>query len=151
MPHTNTPRTISSRVLPRLSRPTRAFLLGLVVGVLGTTLLLVFTPPTESRTESIFVYGTLQNPIIRSLTCLCRTEPTPETLNGYEKVGRNIIPNARGVVNGSIIKVTETELARLDRYERVPHKYRRTRITIDNTEHWVYLLNDTASSPPASI
>lgn len=94
------------------------------------------------RTETLFVYGTLMNPWIRSFACLCRTSTTEVTLTGYEKVGRNIVPSEGSTVNGYRIRLSPSELARVDRYEGVPENYRRTTLTIDEQVHWVYLKNE---------
>lgn len=115
--------------------------------VIGGTLLLALfitplIPTTHSgRTETVFVYGTLKNPWIRAYACRCRTAATPAVLPGYKKSGLTITPNARNSVSGFIIAVASEELNRLDRYENIPHQYRREQIEIDDTEHWVYIKN----------
>lgn len=116
-------------------------LLGIVLA--GTTFL-AYTPTNEvGRTESIFVYGTLTNPFIRMITCQCRVGANPAQLANYEKTGRNIVPAPQAAVAGSVITVTPEELANLDRYENVPVKYTRERITTtDGNEHWVYIKTD---------
>jgi gamma-glutamylcyclotransferase (GGCT)/AIG2-like uncharacterized protein YtfP len=94
------------------------------------------------RSETLFVYGTLMNPWIRSFACLCRTSTSEVTLTGYEKIGRNIVLSEGSTVDGYRIRLSPSELARVDRYEGVPENYRRERIMIDGTEHWVYFKNE---------
>jgi gamma-glutamylcyclotransferase (GGCT)/AIG2-like uncharacterized protein YtfP len=114
-----------------------------------TLLVLTITLPlipthNPNRTETIFVYGTLKNPWIRTFACHCRTAAIPTTLSGYKKVGLTITPHASGEVEGFIITVDTIELAHLDQYEDVPHTYRRERLTINNEMHWVYINNPGA-------
>jgi len=102
----------------------------------------IFTAPKEGeRTESVFVYGTLQNPVFRAYACYCYTEGEKVTLDEYEKVNLNILPNPDEQVSGKIIKVSKKELERIDRYEDVPSNYRREQISIDDRIHWVYFKN----------
>ena len=141
MPNTKEPRAIFSRF-----RPSRRSLAGFLVGVLcgggiGLTMLIHINPPPTERTEQVFIYGTLLNPYIRNIACLCQTSSTPVTLPHYEKVGRNIVPQENSVVYGAVIQVSSRELRRLDRYEKVPRKYRREQITIAGDDYWVYRLN----------
>lgn len=119
-----------------------AFTIGLIIGATSTlSLFILHSPPREARTESVFVYGTLLNPYIRSVVCLCTTTPTEATLPDYRKVRRNIIPDNTHEVTGAVIRVSPLELRRLDRYERVPTKYQRREIIIEGDTHWVYVLN----------
>lgn len=95
--------------------------------------------PHEPRTEKVFVYGTLLNPIVRSAVCSCFLETTQAQLLEYAKHGRNIVPTASSTVTGAVITVSAWELERLDRYERTPEKYTRERINIMGEEMWVYI------------
>jgi gamma-glutamylcyclotransferase (GGCT)/AIG2-like uncharacterized protein YtfP len=100
----------------------------------------IFTAPKEGeRTETVFVYGTLANPLFRTYACRCLTSLEPAVLPDYEKVDLDIIPQANNQASGGIITVSEKELKRIDHYEGTPTNYRREEITIEGTTHWVYL------------
>lgn len=96
--------------------------------------------PGGERTERVFVYGTLTNPIVRSLACRCFVNEIQAHLSDYRKAGRlNIAPATGGSVTGEIIIVSAWELAQLDAYERVPERYQRIGVTIDGAPTWVYM------------
>lgn len=97
--------------------------------------------PTWERTERVFVYGTLTNPAVRFMVCRCHTPLIPATLKNYHKQGLTIIPDENATVSGGVIAVSPTELARIDRYERVPDRYRRETVTIRGQSMWVYIKN----------
>jgi len=103
---------------------------------------LLTSPQTEPTDNSVFVYGTLKYSTIRNLVCLCRSETTDLILDNYRKVGLNVIPETGSTVQGKIIYLNDEELIRVDKFENVPTKYRREKITINGTEHFVYLLNE---------
>lgn len=109
---------------------------GAVFGYVAST-----DAPLWERTELVFVYGTLTNPAVRFAVCRCHTPLVPATLPEYRKEGLTIIPDTHSVVSGGVIAVSPTELARLDRYERTPTRYRREEITIANQTMWVYIKN----------
>lgn len=111
------------------------FLIGLMVGMgMSAT----WQDWREPETERLFVYGTLTTPLIRHSICLCHTPTTPATLQGYEQRGLNIIPTSNSAVEGRLLQVSRTELFRFDRYEGVPHRYERIRVTIGDESAWVY-------------
>ena len=124
----------------------------LLVGVLLTgSCLWLITEWHENKdqepTERLFVYGTLQNPLIRFLTCRCITPSERYAISGFEVVERDLLPaEPEAVVHGQILKVTPVELARFDRYERVPERYVRVRASFISSTPWVYLRRETASS-----
>ena len=97
--------------------------------------------PTWERTERVFVYGTLTNPAVRFVVCRCHTPLVPTTLDGYQKDGLTILPDQAAAVSGGVIAVSPIELARLDRYERVPTRYRREAVNIRGQSMWVYIKN----------
>ena len=116
-----------------------AFLMGLLSSFLGGSLgMIAASPLTQERTEYVFVYGTLTNPVTRAYACWCWTELEPARLPGYAKTIRNIVPVRSGVVRGGLIKVSSEELARLDAYEDVPRDYERRRIRVGDRMVWVY-------------
>lgn len=119
-----------------------AFAMGVISSFVGGTLgLMAASPYTQERTEAVFVYGTLTNPLTRAYACLCFVDTRPGRLEGYTKTLRNVIPSPSGFVRGDVIVVSKKELARLDQYEGAPLKYQRTRITIGKIPMWVYLKN----------
>ena len=91
------------------------------------------------RAHHIFVYATLRHALVRACVCRRFVRGTPAILYGYTKKGRTIIPNTDAQTNGLLIRVSDTELTRLDRYERVGKKYDRVQIAIDTTHAWVYV------------
>ena len=116
-----------------------AFFFGVLSSFLGGTLgIIAASPITEDRTEQVFVYGTLTNPLYRTYACLCLTELEPTRLTGYAKTIRNIIPAKNSFVPGGIIRVSRDELARIDAYEGVPTDYRRFQVVVDGRYVWVY-------------
>ena len=123
----------------------RLLLLTLIVtGLAGAFLLHQWW---ENRTapahEYLFVYGTLTNPLTRFYACRCLPETmAPATLSGYARIPhqRTIVPGtSEDRVSGTILTITPVELRRFDRYERVPQKYRRERVTINEKDVWVYI------------
>lgn len=123
-------------------RPVLAFIVGLILCYSSLTLALsVTTKNIAQRTEPLFVYGTLTNPLVRTAMCQCLVSTTPAQLTGYRKVGRNIIASSTAVVAGELMYITPTELARLDRYEQVPENYLRHRVEVAGKRVWVYSKN----------
>ena len=116
------------------------FALGVILGfILVFTYLAIHSATPEERTETLFIYGTLENPAIRFLMCRCITIAEPATLTGYQQVGLNIEPNSDDTVLGELIKLSPEELARLDRYEEVPDNYVRKQVTVNQALVWVYI------------
>lgn len=100
------------------------------------------------RDETLFVYGTLTSPVVRFLTCRCHVPAASARLPGYRLEGRTIVPDEPAETNGLLLQVTEVELARFDRYERVPDRYLRIRIDVAGTPAWVYTLLPHLSLAP---
>lgn len=96
-------------------------------------------------TESLFVYGTLMNPLVQQRV-FGRTAPgEADRLVGFRKdlihLGSGVYPiirpEAGAVVEGMVIQVTPAELKLIDRYEGPA--YRRVRVTlVSRREAWVY-------------
>ena len=98
-------------------------------------------------TEQLFVYGTLQNPLVRFFACRCITPSAPYTISGFQMMERDLLPaEPEAVVHGQILTVTPVELARFDRYERVPEQYVRVRASFIADQPWIYLRRETAST-----
>jgi gamma-glutamylcyclotransferase (GGCT)/AIG2-like uncharacterized protein YtfP len=115
-------------------------LLGIVIGLILTVVFFwVNSASKTDRTETLFVYGTLENPIIRSVMCRCVTVASNATLTDYRQAGLNIIPSPGELVTGELIRLSPQELSRLDRYEDVPNNYIRKAVEIDGDTVWVYL------------
>lgn len=120
-----------------------AFMAGVASSFIGGTMGVIMSSPyTEERTEVVFVYATLTNPLIRTYACWCKTPLKPAELHGYTKGIRNVIPATSGSVKGGLIAVSKKELARLDRYEDIPHQYRRERVVVGKLTAWIYIKND---------
>jgi gamma-glutamylcyclotransferase (GGCT)/AIG2-like uncharacterized protein YtfP len=96
-------------------------------------------------TESLFVYGTLMNPLVQQRV-FGRTAPgVADRLVGYRKdlihLGSGVYPiirpEAGAVVEGFVIHVTAAELALIDYYEG--NAYRRKKVTlVSGRKAWVY-------------
>jgi len=101
----------------------------------------------SEQSEELFVYGTLQNPLIRFLACRCLTPSEPYTLTGFQVVDLDLRPAPpNSQVSGHILSVTPVELRRFDHYERVPDRYVRVRAPFITNEPWIYLRSETAST-----
>ena len=124
-----------------LMRPTIQYLI--VIGSIVALLVVwhILQNPGGERTERLFVYGTLMNPVVRFYACHCVVEEEAATLSSYQKLGRNIVLDETSVVTGTIIHVSSWELESIDRYEKTPIKYVRQRIEIEGRPAWVYTLN----------
>ncbi|PMR70640.1 gamma-glutamylcyclotransferase family protein [Halomonas heilongjiangensis] len=124
-------------------------LLGLplaVAGWLWLTLLSPFTydPPddlpaiAEGRHE-VFVYGTLRAGLVRWVVIGRMGESEPAVLEGFRREGLDLSEAPGERVEGEVIEVSATELARLDRYERLGLRYERVVLPLaDGREAWVY-------------
>jgi gamma-glutamylcyclotransferase (GGCT)/AIG2-like uncharacterized protein YtfP len=86
---------------------------------------------------NLFVYGTLRNPYNLSLVIGREVDIVPAALPDYEKVVSHlsypyIIPKSGATVVGGVISgLSETELARVDRYEGESRLYLREQITLE--------------------
>jgi gamma-glutamylcyclotransferase (GGCT)/AIG2-like uncharacterized protein YtfP len=115
---------------------------GLLVTAL-LSLLLAFTltgHTAKAETEhAVFAYGTLTSPIITRLITGRWIESKAAILPGYQKEGLDVRPVPKSHTQGVLFRVTDQELARLDRYERVGVRYNRYLLTLKNgTKAWVY-------------
>lgn len=129
----------------------RTFMLisiGVITGVLGGWLIgQWYENQSVEPTEQLFVYGTLQNPVIRFLACRCLTPSKPYLLEGFQVANLDLrLASAEAQVVGKILTVTSVELARFDRYERTPDQYVRVRAPFITDEPWIYLRSETAST-----
>jgi gamma-glutamylcyclotransferase (GGCT)/AIG2-like uncharacterized protein YtfP len=96
-------------------------------------------------TESLFVYGTLMNPLIQKRVFGRTTPGEPDTLVGYKKdsirLDGGVYPIIKSAaecsVDGRVIEVTLAELRLIDIYEGPA--YQRKRVTlVSGREAWVY-------------
>lgn len=96
----------------------------------------------ENRTlmpsETVFVYNTLTNPLVRFYACRCTTPYAPATLSGYRLTENTITPDEAGTVTGQLLRVTRVELSRFDRFKGVPDVFVRSPITIEGQTVWIY-------------
>jgi len=115
----------------------------------------------------LFSYGTLQQPDVQQAVFGRRVPGAPDELPGYE-LGKVMItdpqearaldriyydnvvftgrPNDR--VRGTVLEVTDVELAAADRYEE-PAGYRRRVVTLDSgIEAWAYSCDRTNQTSP---
>lgn len=92
----------------------------------------------QPATETVFVYGTLKSSFVRFYACRCHTATVPASLPGYRVEGLKLVPDTDAVADGQLLTVTPTELARFDRYERIPERYVRERVAVGGVHAWVY-------------
>ena len=95
--------------------------------------------------ESLFVYGTLQDPQVQSTVFGRVVQGAPDTLIGYRKsqiIIDNItypiaVADIAYILPGQVIEVTADELAEIDRYEG--EEYRRIQVRLrSGRQAWVY-------------
>lgn len=123
------------------------YILAALVVLVGFWLQQWWVNQDQPATETLFVYGTLQYPPVRWLTCRCLTPSEPITVTGFQVQDRDLLRSEPDdTVTGQLLQVTPTELARFDTYERVSERYVRVHATFLPTEPWVYLRRDTAAT-----
>ncbi len=95
--------------------------------------------------DSLFVYGTLQDPQVQARVYGRVTPGQPDTLPGYRRgeiaLGGSVyfiaIEDASASISGLVLNVTSAELAEIDRYEG--EDYRRVRVVLaSGRSAWVY-------------
>lgn len=95
--------------------------------------------------ETLFVYGTLQDPQVQARVFGRIVQGQPDTLGGYRKsqitINGNVYPiaveDASSVIAGWVLEVTAAELVAIDAYEG--NDYRRVRVHLrSGREAWVY-------------
>lgn len=95
--------------------------------------------------EALFVYGTLQDPVVQKRVIGREIEGTVDMLDDYFKseivmsdgTFPMIVPEAGKSVMGKVLDVTPEEIERMDIYET--SAYRRIRVTLrSGRETWVY-------------
>lgn len=97
-------------------------------------------PPIAQQEEyRVFAYGTLRQPLVRRLVIGRRVAALPAILPDYRKQGLNLTPQPGVDTQGVMFVVSADELQRLDRYERLGIRYRRSRVELlSGTKAWVY-------------
>lgn len=112
-------------------------------------------PAIEQRTHHVFVYGTLRYAPIRLIVMGSFGAPEEAVLDGYRRNGLDLTQQPNSQVKGLRLSVDATELARLDRYERLGIRYERVKKTLsDGSSAWVYLRlpeAQSAFSPPDNL
>ncbi|CAN0601045.1 unnamed protein product [Ectocarpus sp. 12 AP-2014] len=97
-------------------------------------------PAIEQRTHHVFVYGTLRYAPVRFIVMGSVGEPEKAVLEGYRRNGLDLTQQPESQVEGLRLRVDASELARLDRYERLGIRYERVKKTLhDGSSAWVYL------------
>jgi len=87
----------------------------------------------------VFAYGTLRQPLLRWLVIGRGVATHAATLPGFRQRGRNIVAQSGALTRGEVFTVDADELRRLDRYERLGIRYRRSRQQLTSgTSAWVY-------------
>lgn len=97
-------------------------------------------PDIAQRQHKVFVYGTLRYAPVRLIVMGSFGNSETAVLEGYQRNGLDLSRQPESDVEGLVLHVNPTELARLDRYERLGIRYERIAITLrDGTRAWVYL------------
>ena len=96
-------------------------------------------PIAQDETHQVFAYGTLRQPLLRWLVIGRGVATHAATLPGFRQRGRNIVAQSGALTRGEVFTVDADELRRLDRYERLGIRYRRSRQQLTSgTSAWVY-------------
>jgi gamma-glutamylcyclotransferase (GGCT)/AIG2-like uncharacterized protein YtfP len=150
------------------SRPSRRFLVVLAILISLTSIVGVYFTqiqpgvltrvdgieielPQEPGPHRLFVYGTLRSQLMRFIVTGRTQEAEPVALSGFRRENLDIIRDPDARVEGYVVHVSNSELRRLDRYERTGLRYERVRVTLDDgTSAWVYRLLPV-SAPDAPI
>lgn len=94
---------------------------------------------TESGYHKVFVYGTLRFAPVRWVVKGRAGETESHTLSGYRKTGLDLQVNPDSEVEGYLLRVSDEELRRLDRYERLGVRYERRTVQLDDDRQaWAY-------------
>ena len=96
-------------------------------------------PIAQDEMHQVFAYGTLRQPLVRWLVVGRRVATQAATLYGFRQQGRNWVAQAGALTRGEVFTVDADELRRLDRYERLGIRYRRSRQQLaSGASAWVY-------------
>lgn len=96
-------------------------------------------PIEANTTHYVFAYGSLQNSLLRRWVIGRHVPTVLATLNDHIKVGLNIEKQKGGVTKGLLFMVDNTELGRLDRFERLGVRYERVEMVLESgITAWVY-------------
>lgn len=97
-------------------------------------------PIAPQERHCIFAYGTLQHSLVRWLVIGRQVPAVSAILPDYEKQRLNVTAQPGTNTEGVKFVVSSDELRRLDRYERLGIRYRRTQIELESgTKAWVYV------------
>lgn len=93
----------------------------------------------QEAEHRVFAFGTLTNPLVRTIVIRAYVPTEPAELEGYRRYRLDLLPEDDAVTEGRIFYVNATQLRRLDRYERVGVRYERYLYYLaDGKPAWVY-------------
>ncbi len=116
-----------------------AFFAGLLSSFVGGTAgIIAASQYRTDRDQVLFVYGPLAESTTRTYACLCLTDFLAATLPGYAKTRQDIIPAPNSQVNGGLVLLSKTELARIDAYQNLSPTYQRVKIPVNKQSVWIY-------------
>ena len=96
-------------------------------------------PPIPEDHVQVFGYATLSNPLVRSAVVGRLVTSDAAELEGWRRIGRDLLQDPEGVTEGRVFTVSPDGLRRLDRFEQTGLRYnRRLKPLSDGTEAWVY-------------
>lgn len=84
----------------------------------------------------MFVFGTLMSQTTLDMLGVAPTERQNAVLPGFRKEGLNIIEDPSTEAPGHYFLIDERELEKLDRYEGLPHLYRRFLVNVKVGQEW---------------
>jgi gamma-glutamylcyclotransferase (GGCT)/AIG2-like uncharacterized protein YtfP len=96
--------------------------------------------------HSLFVYGTLLDPVIQTSVFGRIIEGKPDKLPGYTVIQKlfksglypAVVPDEVSVTIGKVLKINKTELHSADLYEG--EEYKRVEVTLESgIEAWIYV------------
>ncbi|PMR75613.1 gamma-glutamylcyclotransferase family protein [Billgrantia endophytica] len=96
-------------------------------------------PDVDGGPHEVFVYGTLRFAPVRWVVMGRAGETRSAILEDFRRDGLDIAEAPEEQVEGKVVVVSDRELERLDRYERLGIRYgRMNRRLADGSEAWVY-------------
>lgn len=119
-----------------------AFIAGICASYFGGTLgLIAAESATAVRTEPVFVYNSLDNPIVRLYACKCFTKEMPVRVEGFARgTSGKLIDSPSSSIRGKLVWLSKEELLRLDDYIGSPESHYRIVVTTDTDDvAWAYI------------
>jgi len=106
--------------------------------------------PAAGQAHELFVYGTLRHAALRRLIVGRAVPAEPAALPGFERRGLDLAPADGAMLSGLRLQLDAEALQRLDRYERLGHRYYRDCLPLADSRYaWVYRRLPASPAPAA--